>query len=178
MGTLIAEQAFLRGADVILLRGINSVDANYNLKEEKFTDVRDLYLKIKKYIKKSEIVIHAAAVSDFTIGRENRKIKSGKELHLELSPATKILERLKKLNEKIFLAGFKAEYNLSEKGLVESAFDLLKKSRADLMVANDVGKPKRGFDADTNEVFTIDKKKNVKKIKLAGKRFVADRILD
>ena len=160
------------------MKGINSVDSNYNIKEKTFTNVKDLYLKINKYIKKSEIVIHSAAVSDFSIGKKNKKIKSGKELHLELSPTTKILEKLKKLNKKIFLVGFKAEYNLPEKKIIESAFDLLKKSKADLIVANDVGKPKRGFDVDTNEVFVVDKEKKVKKIKLASKRIVADGILD
>src|SRR3989344_1772217 len=59
MGISIAEQAFLRGADVILLRGHNSIEPNYNLKEEKFTTVKDLYNKIKKNIRKSEIVIHS-----------------------------------------------------------------------------------------------------------------------
>ena len=52
MGTSIAEQAFLRGADVILLRGHNSVDPNYGIKEEKFTTVNDLFNKIKKKHKK------------------------------------------------------------------------------------------------------------------------------
>ncbi len=179
MGIALAEQAFLRGADVFLLRGHNSVEPNYNIKEEKFTTVNDLYNKIKKNINNVNIVIHSAAVSDFSINnKKNKKIKSDKELHLELTPTTKIFEKLKKLNKKIFLVGFKAEYNLTNNKLIESAYDILKKSNADLIVANDVGKKCRGFEVDTNEVFIVDKIKNIKHVGLADKRIVADRILD
>ncbi|MBI2654379.1 bifunctional phosphopantothenoylcysteine decarboxylase/phosphopantothenate--cysteine ligase CoaBC [Candidatus Woesearchaeota archaeon] len=179
MGTGIAEQAFLRGADVFLLRGYNSIESNYNIKEEKFTTVHDLFDKIKKNIKKFGIVIHSAAVSDFAINnKQNKKIKSNKELHLELTPTTKIFERLKKLNKRIFLVGFKAEYNVSKNDLTNSAFNLLKSADADLVVANDVGKTNMGFDVDTNEVFVVDKNKNFLHIKLADKRIIADKILD
>ena len=179
MGNMIAEQAFLRGADVLLLRGHNSAESRYNLNEEKFSTVNDLFNKIKKNLKDFDIVIHAAAVSDFEINNKiNKKIKSDKELHLELAPTTKILENLKKLNKKIFLVGFKAEYNFSKNELVESAYKLLKSSDSDLIVANDVGKKNVGFDVDTNEVFIVDGKKKVEHIKLSDKRIVADRLLD
>ncbi|MBI2541557.1 bifunctional phosphopantothenoylcysteine decarboxylase/phosphopantothenate--cysteine ligase CoaBC [Candidatus Woesearchaeota archaeon] len=178
MGASIAEQAFLRGADVLLLRGCNSVEPCYSLKEQKFTTVDDLHKKIKKAIKGIDIVVHSAAVSDFTVNKHDSKIKSGKELKLELAPAAKIFERLKKLNKKAFLVGFKAEHNVSIKKLVNSAYNILRKADADLVVANDVGKKMRGFDVETNEVFVVDRYKNVQHIKLAGKRVVADKILD
>ncbi len=179
MGISIAEQAFLRGANVILLRGYNSVVPNYNLREEKFTTVKDLYNKIKHNMKGIDIVIHSAAVSDFTVeSRLNAKIKSGRQLYLELTPATKIFERLKKLDSRIFLVGFKAEHNVSKNVLVRRAYDILKKADADLVVANDVGKKGRGFDVDTNEVFVVDKGGNVRHIGLSEKRTVADKLID
>jgi len=114
MGNAIAEQAYLRGADVLLLRGHISVELHYNIQEEKFTTVNDLFNKIRKNIKNFEIVIHAAAVSDFELNnKSDKKIKSHQELHLELTPTTKILENLKKLNKKIFLVGFLISRNSS-----------------------------------------------------------------
>ena len=179
MGMRIAEQAFLRGADVLLLKGHNSGDSFYNLNEEKYSTVGDLFGKIKKNIRKFDIVVHAAAVSDFEVNnKKNDKIKSHHQLHLELAPTTKILEKLKKLNKKIFLVGFKAEYNLPNKGMINRAYKLLKTSDADLIVANDVGKENAGFDVDTNEVFIVDKKKKFEHIILSDKRVVADRLLD
>jgi len=179
MGISIAEQAFLRGADVLLLRSHNSVEPNYNIKEEKFTTVNDLFYKIKRNIKNFDIAIHSAAVSDFTINnKNNEKIKSGRELHLELTPTTKIFEKLKKLNKSIFLVGFKAGYNVSDKILINRAYELLKSADADLVVANDVGRKNVGFDVDTNEVFVVDKKKKTYHIKLDDKRTVAGKLLD
>ncbi|MBI2647339.1 bifunctional phosphopantothenoylcysteine decarboxylase/phosphopantothenate--cysteine ligase CoaBC [Candidatus Woesearchaeota archaeon] len=178
-GTKIAEQAFLRGADVILLIGYNSVEPSYNLKKERFTTVDDLFNKIKKNIKNIDILIHSAAVSDFTANnKHSTKIRSGKELHLELTQTTKIFEKLKNINQKIFLVGFKAEHNVSKNFLVQSAYDILKKADADLVVANDVGKDGRGFDVDTNEVFIVSKENDIKHIRLVDKRVVADKILD
>jgi len=179
MGIRTAEQAFLRGADVLLLKGYASADSQYNLNEEKFSTVRDLFKKIRNNIKSYDIIIHAAAVSNFEAGKkENKKIKSGRELHLELTPTTKILENLKKFNKRLFLVGFKAEYNLSKNELVKSAYNLLKSSNADLIVANDVWGKNTGFDVDTNEVFIVDKNKKVIHIELSDKRIVADRLLD
>lgn len=179
MGTSIAEQAFLRGADVFLLRGHNSIEPNYSIKEEKFGTVSDLFDKIRQRINNFDIIIHSAAVSDFAINnKKNTKIKSGKELHLELAPTTKIFEKLKKLNKKIVLVGFKAEHNIPDKKLIESAYNLLKSADADLVIANDVGKAKRGFDVDTNEIFVVDKNKKAVHIGLADKKVVADRLLD
>ncbi len=179
MGTAIAEQAFLRGGDVFLLNGNNSVEPSYNISHEKFTNVKDLFSKIKKIIKKYDIIIHSAAVSDFEINdKMNDKIKSTGQLRLEFSPTAKIFEKLKKLNSRIFLVGFKAEYNLPKNKLIESAYWLLKSANADLVIANDVGKKNAGFDVDTNEVFIVDKDKNVYNVFLSDKKIVADKILD
>lgn len=178
MGTRIAQQAFLRGADVILVRSINSVKPNYAIKEELFTDTNSLFTQIKKHIGNVDIVIHAAAVSDFSVKPQTTKIKSGKKIILELNPTEKIIDKLKKLNPKIFLVGFKAEVNTSEKELINNAFALLKRSQADVIVANDVAKKNAGFDSDSNEVIIVDKQKQTQKIPLASKQVIADKILD
>ena len=49
---------------------------------------------------------------------------------------------------------------------------------ADLVIANDVGKKERGFDAETNEVYIVDKNKKVKHVNLADKRIIGNKILD
>src|SRR3989338_4215151 len=178
MGVAIAEQAYLRGAQVVLIKGANSIDARYPLDERRITTVKELHDEILEEIKDCDIVIHAAAVSDFTVNSLTEKIKSNDPLHLELLPTFKILENIKKWNKKVFLVGFKAEHDLPEKELVARAYDLLKSANADLIVANDVGKKDRGFDVETNEVFVVDKKKKASHVPLADKRTVADGIID
>ena len=157
----------------------HDIDPQYNIKDIKIYSVKELYNEVKKNIKNNEIMIHAAAVSDFTINNKNyRKIKSDKSMHLELTPTTKIFEKIKKLKRNILLVGFKAEYKVSKKELVNRAYWLLKSANADIVVANDVGRPKRGFDAETNEVFVVGKNKKVKHLNLADKRVIGNKILD
>ena len=178
MGVMLAEQAFLRGAEVVLIRGQNAVECRYPLDEVTVATVKDLHDALVREMKDADIVIHAAAVSDFTANSAGKKIKSGQPLNLELLPTTKILENVRKWDGKVFLVGVKAEYDVSEKELARRAFGLLKDAHADLMVANDVGKEGRGFDVDTNEVLILDRKKRMMKVPLADKRVVADRIID
>lgn len=179
MGVYIAEEAFLRGAEVTLIRGHNSIPPRYHFKDIIVNNVSELLGAVKKEVKEKNVMIHSAAVSDFTIsGKENKKISSKEPLHLELEPTTKIFEKIKKMNKNIFLIGFKAEYKLKKKELIKRAYGLLTDADADLVVANDVGSKKAGFDVETNEVFVVNKKKNVKHIKLSQKRTIANLLLD
>tara|TARA_Y100000310_G_scaffold343842_1_gene453431 strand:- start:2721 stop:3953 length:1233 start_codon:yes stop_codon:yes gene_type:complete len=178
MGASIAEQAFIRGADVILLRSKNSKEPSYNIKEDYFSTGSELFENIKKYIKEVDIFIHTAAVSDFTTEKQDIKIKSNQQLNLELQPTTKIFEKLKSLNKKMFLVGFKAEYNLENSDLIDSAYNILQKANADLVVANDISKSNSGFDSDLNEVIIVDKNKKTIHQPLQNKKIIADSILD
>jgi len=178
MGIYLAEEAYKRGADVTLIRGSTLIEPGYNIKDIKINNAKELYSAIKKNIKDKNIMIHAAAVSDFKINKKDKKIKSKKELNLELTPTTKILERIKSLNKNIFLVGFKAEYKVNKNILVNRSYKKLKEAKADLIIANDVGKANRGFNVDTNEVFIINKNKRIKHLALANKRVIAEKILD
>jgi len=179
MGVYIAEEAFLRGAKVKLIRGENSVEPKYHFKDVKIKDSNSLYREIKTSIEDFDVMIHAAAVSDFSINNgAKKKLKSYETLNLELSPTIKIFERIKKINKKIFLVGFKAEYNVSKNTLIDRAYALLKGANADLVVANDVGKKGSGFDVETNEVYIINKDKKICHVKLEDKRIIANKILD
>jgi len=55
----------------------------------------------------------------------------------------------------VFLVGFKAETNLSKKKLEESAMKKLRESKADLIVANDIGK-KYQKNPDYNEIILVN----------------------
>lgn len=178
MGVMVAEQAFLRGAEVVLIRGQHAVECRYPLDEMGVVTVKDLHDALVRRLKGADIVIHAAAVSDFTANSASGKIKSGQPLNLELLPTTKILENIKKWNNKVFLVGFKAEYGVSERELARRAFALLKDADADLMVANDVAREGRGFDVDTNEVIIVDRRGKTEKVPLADKRSIAEKIID
>ena len=96
MGVYIAEEAFLRGADVALIRGSNSIEPKMPFKDIKIKSANELFNAIKNNIRDKDIMVHAAAVSDFAVdNKKTEKIKSGQKMHLELSPTTKILENIR-----------------------------------------------------------------------------------
>jgi phosphopantothenoylcysteine decarboxylase/phosphopantothenate--cysteine ligase len=195
MGIYIAEQAAKSGADVTLIRGKTELEPIGKIKDIKINSVNELLSKIKNNLTKNDIIIHAAAVSDFTIDKKiNKKIKpiKNKPLILKFKKNKKIINEIKKTNKllnsknskglensknfqkKIKLIGFKAEYNINKKELINSAYSLLKRSKADFIVANDV---KDVFGSEYNEVYIINKNKKIEHIK-ASKREIADKILD
>ncbi|GAH97511.1 unnamed protein product, partial [marine sediment metagenome] len=81
-------------------------------------------------------------------------------------------------DKNVFIVGFKAETKVSEKELIERAYKRLIKSNIDLIVANDVGRDERGFGTKTNEVYIIDKEKNITHVPLNTKRYIASKIID
>jgi len=118
---------------------------------------------VKKEMKKKfDIVILAAAASDYTVQNYSKsKIKSTqKSLQIKLKQAPKIIDQIKKWQKNVFLVGFKAETNLSKKKLEESARKKMKETKADLMIANDIGTRYRK-NPDFNEIVIVNSKKAV-----------------
>jgi len=177
MGIAIAHAAHKRGAAVTLIRGHTKVDPILNYKDIKISSAKEMHQAIKDNIN-VDIVIHTAAVSDFTIEKNNRKINSSKKLNLELTPTTKILEKIKKLNKKVYLVGFKAEYNVTNQQLVDKAYQKLLKANCDLVVANDVARKDIGFEHNTNECIVVDKDAKSYLLRLNNKEIIANEILD
>ena len=178
MGIYIAEEAAKMGAKVTLIRGNTSVEPMGKIKDIKIQSVDDLFDEIKKNVGKNDIIIHAAAVSDYSITKKfNEKIDSNKKdsLILKLKKTGKIINEIKKINKKIKLIGFKAEYKVSERELVDSAYSLLKRADADFIVANDVSKDV--FGSEDNEIYIVGKNKKVSHVK-SSKREIAQKILD
>jgi len=179
MGVAIAEECFLKGAEVLLLRAKNSVSPRYPIKEELFTTADELLTLVKSNVKKYDYFYHAAAVSDFKPEiKTEGKISSKKELIIKLKPQVKILDGIKKINPNIFLIAFKAECISDQKKLTKIAFGRLKESNADIIIANDVGKNNKGFEVDTNEVTVIFKDGTNVFVPLADKHEVARQIVE
>ncbi len=179
MGAALADEAFLRGAEVVLIRGEHSVSPQYFVEEIAVETAQEMAQALERQVIDADIVFHTAAISDFAPKEKiNRKVKSMTTWMLALEPNIKIIDRLKKINPQMFLVGFKAEYDVLQKELIESAKKVLNRAGTDIIVANDVGKKGRGFGTDTNEVFIVDKKGNVAHLPLASKRQIASQLLD
>lgn len=180
MGLEMAKEAFIRGAEVTMVCGRMEVKTPSLFKILKTESTEDMRVEIEKEVLNNDIFISAAAVSDFTPEKpfeENpNKISSKTDYTLKLRPTPKIIENVKKFNPNIFLVGFKAEYDVSEQELIQSALQKMQESQADLMVANDVAVPGSGFGSEENQVYIIDDE--VMKIPLTSKKEVAQKIFD
>jgi len=183
MGVSIAEEALARGAQVTLIYGPGMVVPPKNANPIPVETTEEMYRAVVSEVKskKYDIVIATAAVADWKLEKPfQRKVptRTTPKLILKLKPTQKIIKRVKKISPNIFLVPFRAEHNLSDKELVEKAFELIKEVEADLVVVNDVGRKGVGFGVDTNEVYIIDRHKTVTHVPLTTKREVAKRLFD
>lgn len=179
MGIAIAEECFLRGADVLLLRAKNSVKPRYLIQEKIFTTSDDLFSLVKENIKSVDIFFHVAAVSDFRVQNFYKgKLPSEKRAAITLEPREKIINRIRELNPHIKLIAFKAEYGLTESELVKKTQEKLLAWNADAVVANDISRNDSGFESNMNEVYVVLKNGEVKKIGHDLKRNVAREIVE
>lgn len=179
MGVALAEECYLRGANIFLIRAKNSVKPRYLIKEKIFETAEELMRLIKKNVKNTDIFFQVAAISDFKTDRSFKgKLSSDQSINLKLIPQIKIVDQIKKISPKTVLVAFKAEYDLGEKLLIEKALEKLKESQADFVIANDISRADRGFESNNNEVYIVSKNKPVKKISLTSKREIAKQIVE
>ncbi len=183
MGVAIAEEAWTRGASVTLVQGPGLSDVASGIRTIHVNTTEQLRQAVVKDLETSpyDIVVSAAAPADFKVERPfGRKLstRDTRQLRITLSPTPKVIDEVKRVSPKTLLVAFKAEYKVKKDGLIKSAAKLLDEARADLVVANDVGKKGVGFEADTNEVYIVDRKKHVVHVPLLPKQEIARRILD
>jgi len=170
-GIAIARAAALRGAEVSLVYGYVSVSVPYNLKESVFAPtVAGMKKEVDKFYPSMDIIIMAAAVSDFTpMHSAQNKIKKQAKLMLELKQTPDILAELgKNKKSKQKLIGFAAE----TENLLANAKTKLEKKNLDMIVANHLSVSGK----DDTEITLISKKTS--KLIKADKFIAAHSILD
>ena len=155
MGYALAAAARERGADVVLISGPTQLAHPYGVKVVSVISAEEMRDAILKQFKHCDIVIMAAAVSDFKpVKPSARKIKKEEApgvLQLEQTPD--ILKELGKNGGKQLLVGFAAETDDVER----NALKKLKDKNLDMIVVNDLLREGSGFGIDTNAVTVFDR---------------------
>lgn len=188
MGMSLAKEAHARGAGVTLVYGHGSVDpGSYlhapNIEIHRVNTAQEMFESVMYELteKRFDVVILTSATSDFSIAKRwNNKIDSSLDkVEITLVPINKIISNVKKVcKHDVFLIGFKAEYNVEPKVLIEKAYSKLHESGADLIIANDVGKRNTGFGSDNNEVYIIDRQNNATHLPIQTKDKISAQIFD
>lgn len=176
MGVAIAEECFLQGGQVVLIRAKTAISPRYNIKQIIFETADELEGSIKKELMHADFLFHVAAVSDFRINKQKGKISSDEPSTLTLIPREKILNKVKLWNAKTVVIAFKAETGKIE-NLLQKARDRMKKTNIDGIIANIVNKTS-GFEVDTNEVYILKNSGETTHIPLNSKRNIAKKIVE
>jgi phosphopantothenoylcysteine decarboxylase/phosphopantothenate--cysteine ligase len=180
MGFALAAAARQRGARVTVVAGPTRVDPPAVDDIVRVRSAAEMHEAVMAAASSADVVIMAAAVADFTPASpaSGKVAKADGPLTLTLNRTRDILaelgaRRVSARGTGPVLVGFAAETD-----------DLLRKARekrarkgVDLIVANDVSQPDRGFDVDTNAV-TLVSQDGDESISLQSKDRVAAAILD
>jgi phosphopantothenoylcysteine decarboxylase / phosphopantothenate---cysteine ligase len=155
MGYAIAAAARDRGADVILVSGPSQIDPPVGVKFIPVVSAMEMHAAVFNQFPQCDIVIMAAAVSDFKPSQvSDRKIKKDEAPDLlKLERTRDILKELGNLAIKPILVGFAAETD----DLERNALRKIKDKNLDMVVVNDLLRSGSGFAVDTNAVTIIDR---------------------
>ena len=180
MGFAIAGEARRRGARVTLVAGPTLVQPPAVDTLVRVRSAAEMHEAVMRAAAGADAVIMAAAVADYTPAQAaaGKIAKTDAPMTLTLQRTKDILADLGSMRNGLgasapVLVGFAAETD----NVVSRAREKRARKKADLIVANDVSRSDRGFDADTNAV-TIVGEDGDQDVPLQSKDRVASVILD
>lgn len=174
MGMALAKCALRRGASVKIVLGNHTAPIPKGAEVIMVSTTQDMYNAVMDNLQWADVVIKAAAPSDYRVlDVSTHKIKD-EEVTLKLVKNVDIAKEVGKVKGDKKLVIFAAETD----DLLVYAKDKLIKKGADLVVANDVGKVGAGFECDTNVVTIMDTHGGVTETGKRTKDEISEIILD
>ncbi len=176
MGFAVARAAEYRGGEVTLITGPTHLPDPNNVKIIRIQTAREMAQAVFENMEHSDIIIKAAAVSDYRPkDPATQKIKKEKgELVLYLERTQDILKEIGMRKKDQILVGFAAE----TENLEQHAETKRVEKNLDIIVGNIVGEPSSGFGADTNKVTLFYKDGTQEPLPVMEKDAVAHILLD
>ena len=175
MGVALAKAAMLRGAEVTLVAAHMEAKAPMFVNVVPVKSAQDMFEAVTSRAADMDIIIKAAAVSDYTpatVADSKMKKKDG-ELSIELTRTQDILKHLganKRAGQ--FLCGFSMETD----NVIENSRKKLTGKNADMICANSLRTAGAGFGVDTN-IITLITADGEKELELMSKDAAAHEIL-
>ena len=178
MGFALAEAALKRGAEVIVVAGITTVDPPAGVKLIRALSAAEMNEAVARESGNASVFIGAAAIADYRPAqRAEQKIKKSEEsvtLTLERTPDVLANVAAARTNG-MLVVGFAAE----TENVLDNAREKLRAKKLDAIVANDVTRSDSGFDTTTNAITIItSKNRHPLELPALSKREAANRILD
>jgi len=154
MGYALAGEAQSRGAQVVLVSGPTQLEPPEGIDLVRVRSASEMAQAVFQHFARSDVVVMAAAVSDFTpanVSSGKIKKKDAKPV-IHLEKTVDILKELGQQKEWQFVVGFAAESG----AVRENARKKLQEKGLDLIVGNDISPQDQGFESDFNQVVVID----------------------
>ncbi len=134
MGRAVATACYVRGADVTLV---------HDGPEVPYADVRavesarEMLAATREACDDADALVSAAAIGDYTVDTSAEKIRSGRELTLDLEPTPKLIDEIRSTCPDLPIVGFKTETTGDEDAMIEQARNTLERVDLAFVVAND-----------------------------------------
>ncbi|MEM0212311.1 MAG: bifunctional phosphopantothenoylcysteine decarboxylase/phosphopantothenate--cysteine ligase CoaBC [Candidatus Methanomethylicia archaeon] len=181
MGVALAEECIASGAETTLIMGPSNIEPPMNAKTINVVTCEEMLNAVINELnsKNYDFIFLSAAPLDFKFHEKIKgKISSDiGELTVKLVSTPKISSQVRRYAPKSVIVGFKAEYGVGIEEMIERAYKRLLQNDLDLIVANDVSRRDIGFGSDYNEIYIIDRNRNVKHIPKMSKREIAREII-
>ncbi len=176
MGAAIAKAAMLRGAEVTLVAAHMDVAPPPFVNVVPVVSAQDMFDAVTSRASAQDIIIKAAAVSDYTpetVADQKMKKKDG-DLSIALKRTQDILKYLGEHKQNgQFLCGFSME----TENVLENSRKKLASKNADMICANSIRTAGAGFGVDTN-ILTLITADSDEELPLMSKDEAAHKVLD
>jgi phosphopantothenoylcysteine decarboxylase / phosphopantothenate---cysteine ligase len=176
MGYALAEAAYARGADVMLIAGPSDLPLPFGITAHRVETTAEMQRATQALVKKADLLVMAAAPADYRPAKPGaaKRPRANGGLAVELEATPDILASLKP-RKGCVLVGFALETGGDG---VAKAKKKLQDKALDFVILNDALEPGAGFEVTTNRVTIIGKSGQPTELPLLSKRDVADKILD
>ncbi|HEY2039302.1 MAG TPA: bifunctional phosphopantothenoylcysteine decarboxylase/phosphopantothenate--cysteine ligase CoaBC [Edaphobacter sp.] len=174
MGYSLAAEARSRGARVILVSAPTSLAAPEGCEVISVTTSEEMRQAVLARLSEANMVIMAAAVSDYRVETAAQKLKREGPRTLQLEPTEDILhEVVQRRSAGTLVIGFAAE----TEDLLRNGRAKLARKGADALVLNDVSGSETGFDSDNNSGWFLTSEET-KELPFGSKAAMARQILN
>jgi len=177
MGYRIAEAAWRRGANVVLISGPSSEPTPAGVVHQHVDTTAEMAAAVRSHLPSSDVLVMAAAPADYrpAVVHDTKVPRASGGFSLALEATDDILiTTLPERHAGLTVVGFALETG----GAIEKGRTKLQRKQLDLIVINDALEPGAGFDVDTNAVTILDCLGGERRVPLSSKSAVADAILD
>jgi phosphopantothenoylcysteine decarboxylase/phosphopantothenate--cysteine ligase len=177
MGYRVAEAAWERGAEVVLVAGPVGLPDPIGITVRRVETTLEMEEAVRAELPAADVLVMAAAPADFrpSSPSDGKRPRVDGALAIPMEPTGDVLDATRGVRKQgSMIVGFALETgDALSKGLAK-----LERKGLDLIVVNDALEPGAGFEKDTNRVALLSRDGTRRILPLQSKREVAEAILD